>query len=77
MNGYVKIPATIHCKLCKDCGARPVLAAIDEIGYIVRCPNDNNHYQTMPGLIDIDDWNRHNTITAISIDYNYSPMLAW
>ena len=77
MTGYVKIPRTIYCKLCKECGSRPVIAAIDEIGYIVKCPTDNSHYQTMPGLIDIEDWNRNNNITALSIDYNYSPMLAW
>jgi hypothetical protein len=28
--------------------------------YVVKCPNDPNHYQTRPGLIDIEDWNAHN-----------------
>jgi hypothetical protein len=31
----------------------------------------------MPGLIDIEDWNRHNTITSASIDFNRSPLMAW
>jgi hypothetical protein len=35
----------------------------------VKCSANNEHYQTMPGLIDIEDWNRHNTINPLSIDY--------
>jgi len=62
MNGSLTIPKTIFCKFCKICGARPVIEA-DRAGlYVVKCPNDNGHYQTRPGLIDIDDWNRNNTI---------------
>lgn len=75
--GYVKIPNSIYCKLCKECGARPIIAKVSDIGYVVKCSNDNSHYQTMPGLIDIEDWNRHNTITKYSVDYNLSPMMAW
>jgi hypothetical protein len=79
MRGYVNIPGSIYCKLCKDCGSRPVIVPVEDIGYVVKCPKENNHYQTMPGLIDIEDWNRHNTITSSSIDYNnnISPQLAW
>jgi hypothetical protein len=77
MRGYVNIPVSIYCKLCKECGSRPVIAQVDDIGYIVKCSKDDRHYQTMPGLIDIEDWNRHNTITITSIDYNLSPMMAW
>jgi hypothetical protein len=77
MKGYVNIPGTIYCKLCKECGARPVIAMVDDIGYIVKCGKDDNHYQTMPGLIDIEDWNQHNTITSVSIDYNIGTAVAW
>lgn len=77
MKGYVKIPASIYCKLCKDCGSRPVIVPVDDIGYVVKCPNNDHHYQTMPGLIDIEDWNLNNNITIASADYNLSPMLAW
>ena len=77
MRGYVNIPGTIFCKLCKECGARPVIAKVGDIGYVVKCSKNDHHYQTMPGLIDIEDWNRHNTITAASIDFNRSPLMAW
>jgi hypothetical protein len=62
MRGYVNVPQSIYCKVCKECGARP---------------KDDRHYQTMPGLIDIEDWNRHNTIPASSTDFNFNAMLAW
>jgi hypothetical protein len=62
MRGYLNIPYTICCKSCIYCGARPIIAlAVAEEGYVVKCPNDNNHYQTKAGLIDIEDWNYHNT----------------
>lgn len=77
MRGYVKIPGSIYCKLCKECGARPVIAPVEDIGYVVKCPNDNNHYQTMPGLIDIEDWNRNNTISSSPTEYSNLPMIAW
>ena len=77
MMGYLNIPKSISCKLCKECGARPVIAKVSDIGYVVKCSRDNSHYQTMPGLIDIDDWNRNNTITTLSADYILSPVLAW
>ncbi|UOE46959.1 hypothetical protein MTO98_21375 [Mucilaginibacter sp. SMC90] len=34
---------------------------IKDIGYVVKCPVDDNHYKTHAGLIDINDWNIHNT----------------
>jgi hypothetical protein len=74
MRGYVKIPGSIYCKLCKECGSRPVIAPVEDIGYVVKCPKDNSHYQTMPGLIDIEDWNRNNGITSSSADYNINRM---
>jgi len=77
MVGYVNIPKSIYCKLCKECGSRPVIAKVSDIGYVVKCAKDNNHYQTLPGLIDIEDWNRHNTVTTVFADYSQSPALAW
>lgn len=66
MPGYLTIPKSICCKFCKICGARPVIQADSAGLYVVKCPNDNGHYQTLPGLIDIDDWNRNNTIHFVS-----------
>ena len=60
MRGYITVPDTFSCLACKFCGARPVIAMADEGEYVVKCPNDPSHYQTQPGLIDIDDWNEHN-----------------
>jgi len=77
MRGYVNVPRSIYCKVCRECGSRPVIALVDDIGYIVKCSKDDRHYQTMPGLIDIEDWNRHNTIPASSTDFNFNAMIAW
>ena len=77
MRGYVHVPQSIYCKVCRECGARPVVALVDDIGYIVKCSKDDRHYQTMPGLIDIEDWNRHNTMPSSSTDYNLSARVAW
>nr|MBB6149196.1 hypothetical protein [Mucilaginibacter sp. SP1R1] len=62
MNGCLSIPKSVYCRYCKICGARPVIEA-DMAGlYVVKCPNDDGHYQTRAGLIDIEDWNRNNTV---------------
>ncbi|GAA3972534.1 hypothetical protein [Mucilaginibacter dorajii] len=66
MRGYVNIPRTIYCKFCKICGARPVIEPAADGLYVVKCPNDDGHYQTRSGLIDIDDWNRNNTVNFVS-----------
>jgi hypothetical protein len=29
---------------------------------VVKCPNSDEHYHTVPGIIDIEDWNIHNTL---------------
>ncbi|MDN3582187.1 hypothetical protein QWZ17_15005 [Mucilaginibacter flavus] len=29
---------------------------------MVRCPKSSSHYQTKPGLVDINDWNLKNKI---------------
>jgi len=61
MRGYFTLPGTYSCIPCKHCGARPVIAIVDDGEYVVKCPTDASHYQTHPGLIDIDDWNEHNS----------------
>jgi hypothetical protein len=61
MKGYVNIPKSIYCKVCKQCGSRPVIAVWGN-GYVVKCPQNDTHYQTKPGLIDIEDWNIHNSV---------------
>ena len=61
MKGYVTIPISIYCKPCKTCGARPIISLAGEAEYTVKCPKDETHYKTRPGLIDIADWNYHNT----------------
>ena len=76
MRGYVNIPKSIYCKLCKECGSRPIIAQVDDIGYVVKCSKNDSHYQTMPGLIDIEDWNLHNTITPSSIDFSQAALAA-
>ncbi|MCO5936266.1 hypothetical protein NAF17_12020 [Mucilaginibacter sp. RB4R14] len=62
MKGYVTIPKSIYCKPCKQCGERPIITLIGKSEYVVKCPADDLHYQTQPGLIDIEDWNIHNTV---------------
>ena len=61
MRGYINIPGTICCKACKICGARPVIKLAEDGLYVVKCPNNEGHYKTNAGLIDIDDWNKNNT----------------
>jgi hypothetical protein len=75
MKGYVNIPNTIYVKRCKDCGARPIIAMVEQGEYVVKCPISDNHFHTQPGLIDLDAWNNHNknpetpgyTIGALSV----------
>ena len=66
MRGYVNIPESINCKPCKVCGARPIVALVDDGGYVVKCPTNDSHYHTTPGLIDIEDWNRNNTVNFLA-----------
>jgi len=60
MRGYLLIPDSVECSACKYCGARPIIAMAEMGEYVVKCPNSDSHYQTPPGLIDIEDWNQHN-----------------
>jgi len=66
MRGYIIIPKSVTCNICKYCGARPIIALAEKGEYIVKCPNDDAHYQTAVGLIDIEDWNVHNMPSSIS-----------
>lgn len=61
MSIFIEIQPQIHCELCKDCGARPVVEQIRD-KFIVRCPDNNKHYKTKPGFVDIQDWNLKNKI---------------
>lgn len=60
MRGYILVPESVSCNVCKYCGARPIIAMADVAEYVVKCPNSDSHYHTEPGLIDIEDWNLHN-----------------
>ena len=71
MKGYVNIPKTLYVKLCRECGARPVIARAGDEGYVVKCPDNDEHYRTMAGLIDLEDWNEHNK-TLPDSGYNLS-----
>lgn len=73
MKGYVNIPKSVYCKRCRECGARPIIAHVGIEGYVVKCPNDDSHYQTIPGIIDIEDWNIHNT-ELYETDYDLRAM---
>ena len=67
MKDFVNIPPTMYVVHCKECGTRPIIAWAGDAGYVVKCPT-NNHYKTLPGLIDLDDWNSQNKTPVIS-DY--------
>lgn len=64
MRGYIIIPESVSCRVCKYCGSRPIIALNGKDDYVVKCASDEGHYQTPPGLIDIDDWNAHNVLLA-------------
>lgn len=75
MRGYINIPASITCSACKYCGARPIIALAEKGEYIIKCPNDDTHYQTIPGLIDIEDWNLHN-VPSITTGFDHVTTIA-
>jgi len=72
MRGYILVPESVSCNVCRHCGARPIIAMVDIGEYVVKCPNNNTHYQTYPGLIDIEDWNLHN-ISPVSERVDAAP----
>ena len=69
MNNFIAIQSAFFCENCRDCGARPVVEQVKG-SFVVRCPNNNKHYKTKPGLIDqnLKDWNLKNKV--------HSPMIA-
>lgn len=71
MKGYINIPQSHNYKQCKHCGSAPIIMQSGDV-YIIKCPSDDSHYQTRPGLIDLEDWNFHNNIEdggeAISVN---------
>jgi len=71
MKGYLDIPMSIYYKNCKYCGARPIIAPAGNEGYVVKCPSNESHYKTKSGLIDIEDWNAHNS-SAYEDGFNIS-----
>jgi hypothetical protein len=71
MRGYIDIPKSVECKVCKYCGARPIIAVAEKGEYMVKCPNDSTHYHTESGLIDIEDWNLHNIPSPAIESDNY------
>lgn len=75
MRGYIVIPKSISCHVCSQCGARPIIALAGDCDYVVKCPNNSLHYQTDPGLIDIEDWNRHN-IPLVETEFEGANMIA-
>ncbi|MEO3404673.1 hypothetical protein AAFN85_12275 [Mucilaginibacter sp. CAU 1740] len=59
MSRFIQIQESIFVEKCIICGARPVIE--QKAGkFIVRCKTSDSHYQTKPGLVDIDNWNKHN-----------------
>ncbi len=60
MRGYIFIPESVSCRTCKFCGSRPIISMTTIGEYVVKCPISDNHYQTRPGIIDIEDWNAQN-----------------
>jgi hypothetical protein len=75
MMNHILIPASVPCLTCRQCGARPVIALVEKGEYVVKCPYDESHYQTSPGLIDIEDWNRNN-LPIPTVDFNHITTIA-
>ena len=61
MSDILQIQPAIFCEPCKECGARPVIKQVKD-KYSVMCPTNKRHYQTKPGLVDINDWNLKNKV---------------
>ncbi|SEP42693.1 hypothetical protein SAMN05428947_116102 [Mucilaginibacter sp. OK283] len=59
MGKFISIQPSVICENCIICGSRPVIEQ-NKGKFTVRCPKDNTHYQTPPGLIDINGWNTNN-----------------
>lgn len=61
MKGYINVPDSADFKQCSQCGSRPVIMLVERGLYVVKCPANELHYQTTPGIIDIENWNFNNT----------------
>ncbi|HVS92609.1 MAG TPA: hypothetical protein VHE59_11280 [Mucilaginibacter sp.] len=72
MPGDIVIPRSVTNVPCVFCGAQPVIVRTVDGDYIVKCPNSDEHYHTRPGLIDLEDWEKHNNPTG----NNYIPPIA-
>jgi hypothetical protein len=59
MEKFIPIQANVFCEPCRECGSRPVVEQVKG-KYKVRCPKDKSHYQTNPGVVDVNDWNTKN-----------------
>jgi hypothetical protein len=57
---YIPVQKNIHCEPCKKCGARPVIEQLPNFKFRILCPTDMNHYKSVPGLVDIEAWNKEN-----------------
>jgi hypothetical protein len=66
MKGYITVPHSVPHKVCRYCGSHPVIALSGKDAYVVKCPADDTHYQTSPGLIDIADWNLNNEVADLA-----------
>jgi hypothetical protein len=60
MRGYINIPESVQCRVCKYCGSRPIVALSGKDEYVVKCPADDSHYHAKSEMIDIDEWNLEN-----------------
>jgi hypothetical protein len=60
MRGYINIPESVQCRVCKYCGSRPIVALSGKDEYVVKCPVDDSHYHAKSEMIDIDEWNLEN-----------------
>lgn len=73
MPRLLKIQDSIICENCRICNTRPLIEQVHGGKYIVRCRN-SAHYQTKPGMIDIDDWNNNNNRLNVDEKDNIIPM---
>ncbi|WP_426585704.1 hypothetical protein [Mucilaginibacter sp. R-33] len=66
----IQIQPNIHCEPCKECGARPVINQTRK-GFVVTCPTNKKHYETAPGMVNIDEWNRFNQKSPVLTGTQY------
>jgi hypothetical protein len=76
MRGYINIPESIECQVCKYCGSRPIIALSGKDDYTVKCPMDDDHYQAKGIMIDINDWNIQNAVIVPELEPEPVKMVA-